>query len=147
VILAREAGRMLSLADVEVENLVPEHLREIDRDAFLARVGEMDASMQARLDAARAQGLSLRHIARLDAQGRATVGVVALPSTHACCHTRLTDNLVQFRSDRYAENTLVVQGPGAGPEVTAAGVFGDMLTIAQSLGAKTAAAGMAPTLS
>ena len=147
VILAREAGRMLSLADVEVENLVPEHLRELDRDAFLARVGEMDAPMQARLEAAHAQGLSLRHIARLDADGRATVGVVALPSTHACCHTRLTDNLVQFRSDRYAENTLVVQGPGAGPEVTAAGVFGDMLTIAQSLGAKTTAAGMAHTQS
>src|SRR5574337_1123706 len=147
VILAREAGRMLSLADVEVENLVPEHLRKLDRDAFLARVGEMDAPMQARLDAAHAQGLSLRHIARLDAHGRATVGVVALPSTHACCHTRLTDNLVQFRSDRYAENPLVVQGPGAGPEVTAAGVFGDLLTIAQSLGAKIAAAGMVHTLS
>ncbi|MDE1895014.1 MAG: bifunctional aspartate kinase/homoserine dehydrogenase I [Xanthomonadaceae bacterium] len=147
VILAREAGRMLSLADVEVENLVPEQLRGIDRDAFLARVAEMDAPMQARLDAARAQGLSLRHLARLDADGRATVGVVALPSSHACCHTRLTDNLVQFRSDRYAENPLVIQGPGAGPEVTAAGVFGDMLTIAQSLGAKTAAAGTADTLS
>lgn len=144
VILAREAGRTLSIADVEVESLVPAHLQSLELDAFLQRLHELDAPMQARLDAATAQGHALRHIAKLDRNGRATVGVVALPSTHACCHTRLTDNLVQFRSDRYSENTLVVQGPGAGPEVTAAGVFGDMLAIAQALGAKLAASAMAP---
>ncbi|MGH8033046.1 MAG: bifunctional aspartate kinase/homoserine dehydrogenase I [Luteimonas sp.] len=140
VILARETGRQLSIGDVEVESLVPAQLQQVSRDDFLARLHELDAPMQARLDAARAQGLSLRHIAKLDRDGRASVGVIALPSSHACCHTRLTDNLVQFRSERYSENTLVVQGPGAGPEVTAAGVFGDVLAIAQSLGAKTAAA-------
>ena len=86
-------------------------------------------------DRARAAGRGLRHIASLDRDGRATVGVQALPADHACMHTRLTDNLVQFTTTRYAENPLVVQGPGAGPEVTAAGVFGDVLTIAQSLGA------------
>lgn len=136
VILAREAGRPLSLDDVTVESLVPESLQSVDRDSFLARLEELDAPMQARLDAARAAGLGLRHIAKLDRDGRATVGVAALPDDHACRHTRLTDNLVQFRSDRYAENTLVVQGPGAGPQVTAAGVFGDVLSIAQSLGAR-----------
>jgi aspartokinase/homoserine dehydrogenase 1 len=61
-----------------------------------------------------------------------------LPPGHACRHTRLTDNLVQFRTARYADNPLVVQGPGAGPDVTAAGVFGDLLMIAQSLGAPSA---------
>jgi aspartokinase/homoserine dehydrogenase 1 len=63
--------------------------------------------------------------------------VVGLPPEHACRKTRLTDNLVQFRSERYSENTLVVQGPGAGPQVTAAGVFGDVLMIAQGLGARS----------
>ena len=135
VILAREAGRPLSLTDVRIESLVPESLRDVDVDTFLARAGELDAPMQARLDAARAAGCGLRHIASLDRDGRATVGVQALPADHACMHTRLTDNLVQFTTTRYAENPLVVQGPGAGPEVTAAGVFGDVLTIAQSLGA------------
>lgn len=135
VILAREAGRPLSLADVAIESLVPDALRDVDVDTFLARVGELDAPMQARLDAARAASRGLRHIASLDRDGRATVGVQALPADHACMHTRLTDNLVQFTTTRYAENPLVVQGPGAGPEVTAAGVFGDVLTIAQSLGA------------
>ncbi|NYZ63451.1 bifunctional aspartate kinase/homoserine dehydrogenase I [Luteimonas deserti] len=135
VILAREAGRPLSLADVEVESLVPDALRSVDVDTFLARLDLLDAPMQARLDAARAAGCGLRHIAKLDSEGRATVGVQALPADHACMHTRLTDNLVQFTTARYAENPLVVQGPGAGPEVTAAGVFGDVLTIAQALGA------------
>src|SRR5690606_39237088 len=82
VILAREAGRELSLDDVAVESLVPGHLREVSRDEFLAR---------------------------------------------------LTANLVQFTTARYASNPLVVQGPGAGPQVTAAGVFGDILAIAHSL--------------
>lgn len=139
VILAREAGRELSVADVEVESLVPAELRHVGRDDFLARLAELDAPMQARLDAARAQGRSLRHLAELGDDGRARVGVVALPPQHACCHTRLTDNLVQFRSERYSGNPLVVQGPGAGPQVTAAGVFGDVLAIANSLGTAVAA--------
>ncbi len=135
VILARESGRALSLADVAIESLVPEDLRDVDVDTFLARLDTLDAPMQQRLDAARASGCGLRHIAKLDRDGRATVGVQALPADHACMHTRLTDNLVQFTTTRYADNPLVVQGPGAGPQVTAAGVFGDVLHIAQSLGA------------
>jgi aspartokinase/homoserine dehydrogenase 1 len=138
VILAREAGRELSVEDVEVESLVPEALRDVGRDEFLDRLGELDAPMLAHYRAACERGLALRHVARLDREGRARVGVVALPPGHACRHTRLTDNLVQFRTARYADNPLVVQGPGAGPDVTAAGVFGDLLMIAQSLGAHSA---------
>jgi len=138
VILAREAGRALSLEDVDVENLVPPALREVDREQFLARLSEMDEPMLARYREAASAGCSLRHLAQLDRSGLARVGVVALPAEHACCHTRLTDNLVQFRTRRYSENPLVVQGPGAGPDVTAAGVFGDVLAIAQSLGVSPA---------
>lgn len=136
VILAREAGRELSVEDVDVESLVPAPLQNIGRDEFLARLEEIDAPMQARLEAAAAQGLGLRHLARLGADGSAQVGVVGLPADHACRHTRLTDNLVQFRTARYSQNALVVQGPGAGPQVTAAGVFGDVLAVARSLGAQ-----------
>jgi len=133
VILAREAGQELSLDDVAIESLVPGHLQAVPRDEFLARLEELDAPMQARLDDARARGLGLRHIAHLSRDNGARVGVVALPAEHACRHTRLTDNLVQFTTERYASNPLVVQGPGAGPQVTAAGVFGDVLAIAHSL--------------
>lgn len=135
VILAREAGRELSLDDVTIDNLVPPALREIDRETFLARADELDAPLQARLQTAQADGRMLRHLACLDDAG-ARVGLVAPDPGHASLHGRLTDNLVQFRTRRYADNPLVVQGPGAGPEVTAAGVFGDVLMIAQSLGAR-----------
>ena len=135
VILAREAGRALSLGEVEVESLVPESLRDATVEEFLARLHELDAPMQARLDAARRDGRSLRYLASLDRDG-ARVGVVAPEPGHASLHSRLTDNLIQFRTRRYADNPLVVQGPGAGPDVTAAGVFGDILAIAQTLGAR-----------
>ena len=136
VILAREAGRELSLEDVEIESLVPPSLRDVDRDTFLARLHELDVPMQARLDDAQREGRSLRYLARLDRDGRARVGLVAPDTGHASLHGRLTDNLIQFRTHRYADNPLVVQGPGAGPDVTAAGVFGDILAIAQALGAR-----------
>ena len=77
----------------------------------------------------------LRYVARLEA-GRATVGLVELPPTHAFAHIRLTDNVIQFTTRRYKDNPLVVQGPGAGPEVTAAGVFADLLRVAAALGAR-----------
>ena len=136
VILAREAGRSLSLDQIEVESLVPESLRSVSKEEFFERLQELDAPLQQRFDAARAAGLSLRYLARLDRDGRATVGVVSPPPGHASLHGALTDNLIQFRTRRYADNPLVVQGPGAGPDVTAAGVFGDLLTIAQTLGAR-----------
>ena len=136
VILAREAGRALSLEQVEVESLVPEALRSVSKDEFMARLDELDAPLKQRFDAARAAGLGLRYLARLDRDGRASVGVVSPPPGHASMHGALTDNLIQFRTRRYADNPLVVQGPGAGPDVTAAGVFGDILSIAQTLGAR-----------
>ena len=141
MILAREAGCELSLEDVEIESLVPEALRAVGREEFLARLHELDAPLHARLDAARREGRVLRYLARLSipddaSMGRARVGLVSPDPGHASLHSQLTDNLIQFRTRRYASNPLVVQGPGAGPDVTAAGVFGDILAIAQALGAR-----------
>ena len=136
VILAREAGRALSLEDVQVESLVPQTLRQASVEDFMARLGEVDADFGARLAAARADGKVLRYVARLDAEGRASVGLVELPRDHAFANLRLTDNIVQFTTGRYCENPLIVQGPGAGPEVTAAGVFADVLRVAAGQGAR-----------
>ncbi|MGN6383363.1 MAG: homoserine dehydrogenase [Dyella sp.] len=133
VILAREAGWALSLDDVAVESLVPESLTALTRDAFLQRLDALDAPMAARLAEARAEGGVLRHVAHLDARGRASVRLAVLPAAHAFAHSRLTDNVVQFTTRRYCDNPLLVQGPGAGPEVTAAGIFADLLRIAESL--------------
>ena len=134
-ILAREAGWPLCLQDVRVESLVPESLRQLPPDAFLARVSELDAAMARRLAQARQRGQVLRHVAHLDAQGHASVGLVELPADHPFAHLALTDNIIQFRTRRYCDNPLIVRGPGAGPEVTAAGVFADVLRVAAALGA------------
>jgi aspartokinase/homoserine dehydrogenase 1 len=78
----------------------------------------------------------LRYVARLDEDGRARVGLAAVPGSHPFAHLALTDNVVAFRTERYCDNPLIVQGPGAGPEVTAAGIFADLLRIAQGLGGR-----------
>jgi bifunctional aspartokinase / homoserine dehydrogenase 1 len=135
VILAREWGREIDLEDVDLVGLVPDELRDAPPETFLARVGEIDAGLAARVAAARERGCVLRYVACVDADG-ARVGLVELPDSHAFAHLRPTDNVVQFTSARYRDNPLVVQGPGAGPDVTAAGVFADLLRVVQGLGAR-----------
>jgi aspartokinase/homoserine dehydrogenase 1 len=136
VILARELGLATELGDVDVDSLVPAALATGSIDDFMARLPELDAAMQARLEAARANEEVLRFVASLDATGKARVGLRALPKSHAFANGKLTDNFVQFTTARYDKNPLVVQGPGAGPAVTAAGVFADLLRVAAYLGAR-----------
>ena len=136
VILAREAGWPLSLDEVEVENLVPPALRELPLAEFLQRLDGFDAPMAERLAAAKAEGRQLRYLAEVDASGRARVSLRAVESTHPAASAQGTDNLFAFHTARYHTRPLVVKGPGAGPDVTAAGVFGDLLAIAAQLGAR-----------
>ena len=136
VILAREAGVPLAIEDVEVESLVPASLREVDATTFFERLSDLDPAIAERYAAAERAGCVLRYVAHLDRDGRARVGLTELSHNHAFAHLRLTDNIVQFTTERYRDNPLVVQGPGAGPEVTAAGVFADVLRVAAALGAK-----------
>jgi aspartokinase/homoserine dehydrogenase 1 len=136
IILGREMGLELELDDVEVESLVPAALAGCSVDEFLARLGESDQAMLSMLEAARSAGQVLRYVGRLSADGRATVGIQRLGTDHAFAHLALTDNIVRFVTARYAENPLIVQGPGAGPAVTAGGVFGDLLRLAAYLGAR-----------
>ncbi|MEO7916125.1 MAG: bifunctional aspartate kinase/homoserine dehydrogenase I [Dokdonella sp.] len=136
VILAREAGMDLSLDDVIVEGLVPAALADISRDALFDRLTEIDVPLAEKLAQTQAKGEVLRYVARLDCDGKASVGLVALPNTHAFANLRLTDNIVQFTTRRYLDNPLIVQGPGAGPEVTAAGVFADLLRVGAAIGAR-----------
>ncbi len=137
VILARELRMDLELEQVEVESLVPDSLRDTDADGFVAGLVAFDAAMDQRLQQARAAGKVLRYVARLDLRaGTAAVGLASLGDDHAFAHIRLTDNIVQYTTERYRDNPLVVQGPGAGPEVTAAGVLADLLRVAGALGAQ-----------
>ena len=137
VILARELGMKLELSDVALEGLIPASLSGCSVDDFMARLDELDAPMSAQLTAARAQDQVLRYVAALDAaSGKATVGLVRLDRGHPFANINLTDNVVRFVTSRYDVNPLVVQGPGAGPQVTAAGVFADVLRVCAYLGAK-----------
>ena len=136
VILGREMGLELELADVRVESLVPPDLRDCGIDEYLARLPANDEAMSALLEDARRSGQVLRYVARLTAAGAATVALERLDAGHAFANIALTDNVVRFATDRYCDNALVVQGPGAGPAVTAAGVFSDLLRLAAGLGAR-----------
>jgi len=137
VILGREMGLRLEMADVQLEGLVPSALANCGVEEFLARLPEFDAPMLKRLEAARARGKVLRYVGSLDAAtGKASVGLVELDRSHTFANINLTDNVVRFTTSRYNQNPLVVQGPGAGPEVTAGGVFADLLRVCAYLGAK-----------
>jgi aspartokinase/homoserine dehydrogenase 1 len=135
VILGREMGLELSVDDVHVESLVPAELVDASIDGFLQGLSCLDAPMLARFESAREANQVLRYCAVLDADGRAEVALKALPAFHPFAHIALTDNIVSFATARYRNNPLIVRGPGAGPDVTAAGVFADLLRVASGLGA------------
>ena len=135
VILGREMGLELSVDDVHVESLVPAALADASVDGFLQGLSSFDEPMRQRFEAARDNQQVLRYCAVLDASGRAEVALKALPAFHPFAHIALTDNIVSFATARYRNNPLIVRGPGAGPDVTAAGVFADLLRVAAGLGA------------
>jgi aspartokinase/homoserine dehydrogenase 1 len=136
IILAREIGLKIELDEVAVEGLVPASLRDCTVAEFRSRVTELDAPMQFKLDAARQQDRVLRYVGQLDvASGRASVKLTEMERTHPFANINLTDNVVRFVTGRYDRNPLVIQGPGAGPAVTAGGVFADVLRVGAYLGA------------
>jgi len=136
IILGREMGLTLELQDVQVESLVPAELAGGSIEEFMAQLPRYDAAIAERLAAARARGKVLRYTGTLSASGEATVGLKELDARHAFANIALTDNVVRFATRRYCDNPLIVQGPGAGPEVTAGGVFADLLRLAAYLGAR-----------
>ncbi|MEO8062022.1 MAG: bifunctional aspartate kinase/homoserine dehydrogenase I [Pseudomonadota bacterium] len=135
IILGREMGLKLEMKDVQVESLIPAGLEKGTSDDFLDGLPKYDGEMKKRFDDAAARGKVLRYMGRLTADGKATVGVAELDQTHAFANIALTDNVVRYATARYNTNPLIVQGPGAGPEVTAAGVFADLLRVCSYLGA------------
>ncbi|MFC5436947.1 homoserine dehydrogenase [Rhodanobacter umsongensis] len=130
LIIARNAGFSLGTDEVDVQGLVPEPLRALDPESFLARLEELDAPL-AKLHAdAKSRGCVLRFLARLNQRGRARVGLVEVPPTHPAARLYGTDNQFALTTTRYNTQPLVIQGPGAGPEVTAQALLGDVLALA-----------------
>ncbi len=136
IILGREMGLELELADVKVESLVPAGLETGSIEEFMARLPRFDGHMRERFENARSRGKVLRYVGRITAKGEASVGIIEFDGKHAFANIALTDNVVRFETRWYCDNPLIVQGPGAGPEVTAGGVFSDLLRLAAYLGAR-----------
>ena len=128
LILARAAGIAISPDRIRVASLVPMALARLPASEVDAHLVELDQPLAEHLAATRASGESLRFIARVDAT-TARAGLVALPADHPLSAGTGTDNCVAIHSDRYPRQPLLIQGPGAGAEVTAAALLDDVLSL------------------
>ena len=136
LILARAIGVALEASDVRVESLVPAALLDRSNDVSALQWSTLDAPMATRLQQARAQGRTLCVVGRLDFQGdtvsHASVGLRDLPSLHPLSGGIGTDNRVAIHSCRYRGQPLLIQGPGAGADVTAAALLDDVARIVRN---------------
>ena len=127
VILGRMAGFSFELGDVDIQPLLPgEGWADMNVDDFWKRLPEVDTHFTKLREQAVAAGRALRYLASVD-DGHASVRLTEVAPGHPCASLSNSENLVTITSTRYANTPLVVRGPGAGPEVTAAGVFADIL--------------------
>ncbi|MGI9876906.1 bifunctional aspartate kinase/homoserine dehydrogenase II [Vibrio chagasii] len=126
VILARESGLDIEPENVKVESLVPEELQDLSVDDFFDKASVLSEELAERLEKAHSQQKVLRYVARLEKNGKATVGVEALSKEHALANLLPCDNIFAIESKWYKDNPLVIRGPGAGREVTAGAIQSDL---------------------
>lgn len=129
LILARLIGFAGDLQNIGVDSLLPPELGRLSPREFLDRLPDLDALWEQRVAAARDRGTVLRYRARATPKSVA-VGLVEVALTDPLGSLQGTDNQFAFVTHRYREQPLIIRGPGAGPEVTAAGVFNDLLRLA-----------------
>jgi aspartokinase/homoserine dehydrogenase 1 len=136
LILAREAGHSLEMSDIEIEPLLPAHLNAIaDVDQFMAQLPEADAAIAARVEQARAEGKVLRLVGVIEEGGACKVKIDAVDGNDPLFKVKNGENALAFYSRYYQPIPLVLRGYGAGNDVTAAGVFADLLrTLSWKLG-------------
>jgi len=143
VILAREIGITVELADVAVESLVPAELADtaaVSVEEFTRRLPEFDDGLTAMAAEAATAGELLRYVGVIDVPAKkCTVELRRYRADHPFGRLQGSDNIVSFHTRRYDAQPLVIQGPGAGAAVTAAGVFADLLRLAAHLGAPSTA--------
>jgi aspartokinase/homoserine dehydrogenase 1 len=135
IVLAREMGLEVELDKVHVESLVSEDLRSAGVEEYLSGLGRHDQAVAELVAGARARGQVLRYVGAIDMDGRMSARLRTYPLDHPFANLTGSDNIVSFQTARYNTQPMIVRGPGAGPEVTAAGVFADLLRLASFLGA------------
>lgn len=129
LILARDAGYPLEAEDVHIESMLPQSC--IDAQSvgeFYAELKKEDAFFENLKKQAVKEGKVLRYIAKLE-DGKATINLQMVDDTHPFYALSGSDNIISFTTDRYKERPMVVKGPGAGADVTAAGVFADIVNV------------------
>lgn len=133
IILARETGLPLENTDVVIENILPKKAEEAPGvDDFFIELEKSDEHFGEMAAKAAKKGEALRMIASLD-NGKASISLKAVDAMHPFYSLSGSDNMIVFTTERYKERPLVVRGPGAGAEVTAAGVFAEIIRIGNYL--------------
>ncbi len=129
LILARQSGSTMEIKDVEVESLTPPTLsNQPFSPAFFRSFQAYDPVMAERLERARSRGAIIRYVGSLVGES-ARAQIQELPIDHPFATTKGSDNVIAFTTKRYSRTPLIVQGPGAGADVTAMGVFSDILKL------------------
>ena len=134
LILARELDLVNELSDVNIENLIPKSLRDIDTNTFLQSLDNLNAPYQ-ELKSQQKSGNVLRYIGELSGDlskpngANLEVKLVSVPNNSALGSLKGSDSIFEIYTKSYGENPLVIQGAGAGAAVTARGVFGDLLRL------------------
>ncbi|NTW82023.1 MAG: bifunctional aspartate kinase/homoserine dehydrogenase I [Chlorobiaceae bacterium] len=133
LILGRELGFTLEYGDIVCESLVPEEYRgEMSVAEFLDRLSAVDGWYADEIEKAAADGMTIAYAGEI-CNGKASIGVKRVPVSSPIAGLNGSENIVVFTTERYRKTPLVVRGPGAGGEVTAGGVFADILRIASYL--------------
>lgn len=133
LILAREAGFPLEESQIELQSLVPESLNSLSVEEFMQQSVQLDDLMATEQAKAASEQQVIRYIARFNDQGQAQIGLMALPEHHPFANLQPCDNVFAIHSDWYQSNPLVIQGPGAGREVTAGALQSDLVELCQLL--------------
>ena len=129
VILAREAGYELEQEDVEKHLFVPDEYFEGSLEEFWKKIPALDSGFEERRKVLEAEHKHWRFVARLD-NGKASVGLQEVDTSHPFYNLEGSNNIILLTTERYKEYPMMIQGYGAGADVTAAGVFADIMSIA-----------------
>ena len=128
LILARICGIQIEREELNVESLIPEQLQNVDSVTFLEKIHEYDPEWNQRCKSAEQRGNKLRYTGSFS-KGSIEIGIKEVPLGSSLGQLTGTNNLVQIRTKRYNQQPLIIQGPGAGKEVTASGIIADILSI------------------
>lgn len=129
VILAREAGYKVEKTDVEAHLFIPDEFFEGNIDEFWKNLPKLDADFEARRKQLDAEGKRWRFVATFD-HGKLSVALKEVDRTHPFYNLQGSNNIVALTTERYREYPMLIQGYGAGASVTAAGVFANIMSIA-----------------